>query len=217
MTEDYAARVQGEAIPKERVAAFLDRGGATPLGGAGNCATSHNTAAHARRHRQQRRWATQVVITDELARRACTERGLPPPPDALPTHLLNVPETDIAGLGSIIAAALSHSPATRALLADLEHEQDIPERAVRDYYDRNQDRFLTPDALRRGVDPYDESATSDIQPYGHVRHGIEHDLRQAAARRAFFTWLDKARADIEYAEGHEHPGDPTHQDHEHRH
>ncbi|MEU4484672.1 peptidyl-prolyl cis-trans isomerase [Streptomyces purpurascens] len=215
MREDYAATVDGTPIPRESVAAFLNAGSTPPSRGAGNRATSHHGAARA--DRQRRRWATQVVITDELARRACARRSLAPPDDVLPMQLLTVPETDIADLGSIIAAALSHSPAARALLADLEHEQDIPEAAVRDYYDRNQDRFLTPDALRRGVDPYDEPATSDIQPYGHVRHGIERDLRRAAARRAFFNWLDRARADIEYAEGHEHPGDPSHPDHEHRH
>ncbi|MFC9508135.1 peptidyl-prolyl cis-trans isomerase [Streptomyces sp. NPDC057002] len=157
-----------------------------------------------------------MIIADELARRACAERGLPPP-NALPTHLLNVPEPDVATLGSIIAAALTHSPAAQALLTDLEHEQDIPEAAVRDYYTRNRDRFLTPEALRRGVDPYDEPAPTDIHPYSRVRHRIERELRQAAAHRAFFTWLDEARADVEYAEGYEHPGDPTHQDHEHHH
>ncbi|MFC9682840.1 hypothetical protein [Streptomyces sp. NPDC056948] len=131
--------------------------------------------------------------------------------------MLTISETDIADLGSIVAAALAHSPTARALLADLEHEQVIPETAVQDYYTRNRDRFLTPEALRRGVDPYGEPAPTDIHPYTHVRHGIERELRRAAAHRAFFAWLDKARADVEYAEGYEHPGDPTHQDHEHRH
>jgi [acyl-carrier-protein] S-malonyltransferase len=212
MTSRYAALVNGTSIPKQHVDTFLS---AVALRGAGNCATSHDAAAHARRHRQQRRWATQVIVTDELARRACAERGLTPPDDVLPMQLLTIPETDVADLGSIVAAALSHSPAARALLADLEREQKVPETAVRDYYDRNLDRFLTPDALRRGADPYTEP--SDVQPYEQVRDAITRELRQAAARRAFFDWLDAARADVVYAEGHEHPGDPTHQDHEHRH
>ncbi|MFI6373534.1 peptidyl-prolyl cis-trans isomerase [Streptomyces sp. NPDC050546] len=215
MTSDHAARVRGEAIPRERVAAFLSGGSASPSRGAGNCATSPNGAARADRQRQ--RWATQVVITDELARQACAQRSLAPPDVVLPMRQLTVPEPDVATLGSIIAAALTHSPAARALLTDLEREQDIPESAVRDYYDRNRDRYLTPDALRRGIDPYDEPAPTDIHPYRHVRHGIESELRQAAAHRAFFTWLDEARAEVEYAEGYEHPGDPTHQDHEHHH
>ncbi|MET9762507.1 peptidyl-prolyl cis-trans isomerase [Streptomyces sp. NPDC006372] len=185
--------------------------------GAGNCATSHDTAAQARRHRQQRRWATQIVLIHDLALHACAERGLAPPDDLMPMQLLTIPESDIADLGSIVAASLAHSPAARALLSALEREQHIPDTAVRDYYDRNRDRFLTPEALRRGVDPYDEPAPTDIHPYGHVRHGIERELRHAAARRAFFDWLDEARADVEYAEGHEHPGDPTQPDHEHRH
>ncbi|MFJ4534450.1 peptidyl-prolyl cis-trans isomerase [Streptomyces tibetensis] len=197
-------------MPPHLRGAGLYRSAAPPRG-----ATSHDAAAQARRHRQQRRWATQIVVIHELAGRACAERGLAPPPDPRPMHLLTIPESDAADLGSIVAAALAHSPAARALLAALEHEQHIPETAVRDYYDRNLDRFLTPDALRRGADPY--AAPSDVQPYEQVRDAITRELRRAAARRAFFDWLDAARADVEYAEGHEHPGDPTHQDHEHRH
>ncbi|MFI7018559.1 peptidyl-prolyl cis-trans isomerase [Streptomyces sp. NPDC050164] len=223
MTEEYAASVHGDPIPKQHVDTFLSPD--SPRG-AGNCATNHTGAAHARQHlaalsaraaRQRRRWATQVIVTDELARRACAERDLAPPDDVLPMRLLTVPETDVADLGSIVAAALAHSPAARALLADLEREQHIPETAVRDYYDRNRDRFLTPEALRRGVDPFNTVEPSDVLPYDHVREGIEQELRHAAAHRAFFAWLDRARADVVYAEGHEHPGDPSHPDHEHRH
>ncbi|CAM5247705.1 peptidyl-prolyl cis-trans isomerase [Streptomyces coeruleorubidus] len=223
MKDEYAATVRGDPIPKQHVETFL---GTDALRGAGNCATSHDGAAAAHGHgaalsaraaRQRRRWATQVIVTDELARRACAERGLAPPNDVLPMQLLTVPEPDVADLGSIIAAALAHSPAARALLAALEREQHIPETAVRDYYDRNQDRFLTPEALRRGVDPYDAPDPSDIHPYEQVQDGIAQQLRHAAARRAFFDWLDRARADVVYAEGHEHPGDPSHPDHEHRH
>ncbi|MFF9804791.1 peptidyl-prolyl cis-trans isomerase [Streptomyces coeruleorubidus] len=214
MTEEYAALVRDHPIPKQHVETFLS---ANAPRGAGSCATSHDAAAQARRHRQRRRWATQVIVTDELARRACAERDLAPPDDVLPMYLLTIPETDVADLGSIIAAALAHSPAARALLAALEREQHIPETAVRDYYDRNRDRFLTPDALRRGIDPYDDPAPSDIRPYAQVHDGIAQRLRHAAARRAFFDWLDRARADVVYAEGHEHPGDPSHPDHEHRH
>ncbi|MGX5211883.1 hypothetical protein ACWKT3_24895 [Streptomyces violaceus] len=79
-------------------------------------------------------------------------------------QLLTVPETDIADLGSIVAAALAHSPAARALLADLERDQGIPETAVQDYYTRNRDRFLTPEALRRGVDPFAPAEPSDVLP-----------------------------------------------------
>ncbi|MFI6013508.1 peptidyl-prolyl cis-trans isomerase [Streptomyces sp. NPDC051243] len=202
----------------ERVDAFLS-------------ATSHNAPADGRRHipaltkdrlaradRQRRRWATQVVLIDELARRTCAERGLPVPPDVSPAAMLTVPEADVADLGSIVAAALAHSPAARLLLTTLENEQHIPEEAVRDYYDRNRDRYLTPQALRRGVDPYSPSAgPADFLPYERAREGIERNLRQAAGRWAFFGWLDQVRTGVEYAPGHEHPGDPTHQDHEHRH
>ncbi|MFG2551260.1 peptidyl-prolyl cis-trans isomerase [Streptomyces sp. NPDC048581] len=223
---DHAALVDGQAVPKARVDALL---AAVP---------PRDRVAHpeafARAERQRRRWATQVVVVDDLARRACTERGLLDggsatpqrgagncatshdgaaddrlPPPALPA------ERDVADLGSIVAAALAHSPAARLLLAALEAEQGIPEAAARDYYDRNRDRFLTAEALRKGIDPFHEAA--DVLPYEQVRDGITRDLRRAAGRRAFFDWLDRARTGVVYAAGHEHPGDPSHQDHEHRH
>lgn len=43
----------------------------------------------------------------------------------------------------VVAVELSHTPG-------------------RDYYDRNRDRFLTAQALRRGVDPFDEPAPADV-------------------------------------------------------
>ena len=233
---DHAAVVHGEPVPKERVDTFLEAVPERPDRGAGlypsaappRGATSHDGGSDNHRHsealsgparaeRQRRRWATQVVVADELARRACTERGLPPPAEVSPTLLLAVAEKDVADLGSIIAAALAHSPAARTLLAELEAEQDVPEEAVRDYYDRNRDRYLTPDALRRGVDPFRQTAPEDFLPYEQARERIARELRRAAGRRAFFAWFDRARADVVYAAGHEHPGDPSHPDHEHRH
>ncbi|MET7477703.1 peptidyl-prolyl cis-trans isomerase [Streptomyces sp. NPDC005648] len=213
---ERAATVRGRPIPKARVDSFLRTVPATPSRGARRY-DEHDEALSARAERQRRRWATQVVVADELARRACEERGLAPPPEASPTGILAIAGTDVADLGSIIAAALAHSPAARLLLAELEKRQEVPETAVRDYYDRNRDRFLTPDALRRGVDPFGRPAPDDFLPYGKVREGIERDLRKAAGRRAFFDWFDQARASVVYAAGHEHPGDPGHQDHEHRH
>jgi [acyl-carrier-protein] S-malonyltransferase len=203
-----AAVVHGETLAEERVDALLE---AVP-------ARDRETRpdALARAERQRRRWATQVVVADELARRACTERGLEPSAQAAP-HVLAVDEADVADLGSIVAVVLAYSPAARTLLAQLADEQDLPEAAVRDYYDRNRDRFLTQDALRRGVDPFGDAAPADFLPYADVREGIAHGLRQAAGRRAFFAWLDRARAGVVYAVGHEHPGDPSHPDHEHRH
>ncbi len=128
-----------------------------------------------------------------------------------------MPEADVADLGSIVAAALANSPAARLLLSALEAEQTVAETAVRDYYDRNPDRFLTPEALRRGVDPFGGATHTDFLPYEAAREGIARELRRAAGRQAFFDWLDQARTGVEYAHGHEHPGDPTHPDHEHRH
>ncbi|KOU61094.1 malonyl CoA-ACP transacylase [Streptomyces sp. MMG1533] len=205
----HAAMVNGEAVAKERVDALLR---AVPPRD-----RETRPEALARAERQRRRWATQVVVTDELARRACADRGLRPPAEASPAQVLAVAETDVADLGSIVAAALAHSPAARVLLARLEREQDIPEAAVRDYYERNRDRFLTPEALRRGTDPFGAAAGADFLPYEDARAAIVRELRRAAGRRAFFDWLDQARAGVVYAHGHEHPGDPSHPDHEHRH
>ena len=224
--KNHASWGKGDLAPKTCVDAFLQMVTGAPKGGPGNCATSHSGAAPARQpvvpspsaERQRRRWATQVVVADELARRACAERGLKPPPEVTPTTVPAVAQTDVADLGSIIAATMAHSPAARLLLTELEKEQDVPETAVRDYYDRNRDRYLIPDALRRGADPYSRAtAPGDFVPYADAREGIAQDLRRAAGHRAFFDWFDQARAEVVYATGHEHPGDPSHPDHEHRH
>ena len=209
MTE-HAAVVSGRPVPKRRVDALL---AAVPA----RDRESTRPEALARAERQRRRWATQVVVIDELAQRACGERGLKPPAEVSPDRVLAVAETDVADLGSIVAAALAHSPAARLLLAELEGEQEVAEGAVRDYYDRNRDRFLTTEALRRGVDPFGGVSSEDFVPYGQARTGIARELRRAAGRRAFFGWLDQAKAGVVYAVGHEHPGDPAHPDHEHRH
>ncbi|MDH6218626.1 peptidyl-prolyl cis-trans isomerase [Streptomyces pseudovenezuelae] len=210
MTSEHAAVVHGRAVPRQAVDALLESVPARDR-------ETTRPESLARAERQRRRWATQVVVADELARRACAERGLALPPEVSPTRLLAVAETDVADLGSIVAAALAHSPAARVLLAELEAEQDVPETAVRDYYERNPDRFLTPDALRRGVDPFGRPTPADFLPYGQVSGSVAAELRRAAGTRAFFAWFDRARADVEYAAGHEHPGDPAHPDHEHRH
>ncbi|MFF3375976.1 peptidyl-prolyl cis-trans isomerase [Streptomyces sp. NPDC002680] len=225
--EGACALVGGDPIPREEVEAVLAAVPARDVGGRGNAplqgrgelrdqpppARSQNTTPSA--ERQRRRWATQVVVADVLARRACAERGLPPPDT--PRTLGPVPEAAVAGLGSIVAVTLAYSPAARTLLTHLEARQDIPEAAVQEYYEHNRDRFLTADALRAGTDPFGVATDADFLPYEHVKAGIEAELRQAAGRRAFFSWLDLARADVVYAPGHEHPGDPSHPDHEHRH
>ncbi|MDX2910801.1 peptidyl-prolyl cis-trans isomerase [Streptomyces griseiscabiei] len=206
---DPAALVGGEPVPRGRVDAVLD---AVPARD-----REARPEGQARAERQRRRWATQVVVADELARRACAARGLAPQAGAAPARALAVSGTEVADLGSIIAVALAHSPAARTLLAALEAEQRVPEKAVRGYYDRNPDRFLTPEALRRGVDPYGGAAPGDFVPYDEAHEDVVRELRRAMGRQAFFDWLDRARADVEYTPGHEHPGDPSHPDHEHRH
>ncbi|MEW2049821.1 peptidyl-prolyl cis-trans isomerase [Streptomyces sp. NPDC005476] len=205
----HAALVGGAAVPVERVDTVLD---AVPARD-----PQTRPEALARAQRQRRRWATQVVVVDELARRACAERGLAPPPEVSPARVLAVSGTEVADLGSIVAVALAHSPAVRALLAALEAEQQVTQEAARAYYDRNPDRFLTAEALRRGVDPYGAARPGDFVPFRDVRDEVVRELRRAVGRQAFFDWLDGARAAVEYAPGYEHPGDPSHPDHEHRH
>ncbi|MEU6347717.1 peptidyl-prolyl cis-trans isomerase [Streptomyces sp. NPDC047072] len=205
-----AALIGPHTVPRTRVDALLS---AVP---ARDPETSRPESL-ARAERQRRRWATQVVVADELARRECAARGLKVPPEVAPERLLAVAESEVADLGSIVAAALAHSAAARTVLDALEAGQAVPEADVRDYYDRNRDRFLTPDALRRGVDPFGGTAPGDVLPYEDVREGVLEELRRAAGRRAFFGWLDQARSGVVYAHGHEHPGDPSHPDHEHRH
>jgi [acyl-carrier-protein] S-malonyltransferase len=122
---EHAAVVHGAAVPRHRVDALL---AAVPPRD-----RETRPESLARAERQRRRWATQVVVTDELARRACAERGLTPPAETPPSRLLAVDEADVADLGSIVAAALAHSPAARLLLAELEREQHVPEEGVRDY------------------------------------------------------------------------------------
>jgi [acyl-carrier-protein] S-malonyltransferase len=204
-----AALVHGDPLGTDRVEALL---AATPPRD-----PEAYREGRARAVRQHRRWAAQVVVTDELARRACAELGLRPPEDTAPPDVLAVDEADAAELGSIVAAALAYSPAARALLDRLEALQHLPEATLRDYYLRNPDRFLTPDALRRGADPFGATAPEDLTPYQEVRAGIEKELRQAMGRRAFFLWLDRERSDVVCSPGYEHPGDPGHPDHEHRH
>ncbi|MFJ3667052.1 peptidyl-prolyl cis-trans isomerase [Streptomyces sp. NPDC090106] len=206
----HAALIGPDPVPRTRVDTLL---AAVP---ARDPETSRPESL-ARAERQRRRWATQVVVADELARRECAARGLKVPPEAAPERLLAVSGSEVADLGSIVAAALAHSAAARVLLDALEGEQAVPEADVRDYYERNRDRFLTPDALRRGADPFEAAAPGDVMPYQDVREGVLRELRRAAGRRAFFGWLDLARGPVVYAQGHEHPGDPAHPDHEHRH
>ena len=209
LPEGVAALVHGDALATSDVDALLR---VVPPRDPGT-----RPDASARAERQRRRWATQVVVVDELARRACAERGLRPPEEVRPAQILAVAEEDVADLGSIVAAVLAHSPAARVLLAALEADQNVPETDVQDYYERNPDRFLSRDALRRGVDPFGRPDPADFLPYEGVREAVARELRRAAGRRAFFDWLDRARAGVVYAAGHEHPGDPSHPDHEHRH
>jgi hypothetical protein len=212
--EGAAAVVRGEPLPADRVEALLAI--VPPRDGPAGDAEAHR-AGRARAARQHRRWATQVVVADELARRACAELGVPVPEPRAAPRVLAVDEAEAARLGSILAAALAFSPAVRALLARLSEGVEVTAESARDYYDRNPDRFLTADALRRGIDPFHGAVAADFVPYERVRGEIEGELREALGRRELYARLDRDRAGVVYAPGYEHPGDPGHPDHEHRH
>lgn len=68
MTAEHAAVVRGAGVAKRRVDALL---AAVPA----RDPDATRPEALARAERQRRRWATQVVVIDELAQRACVERG----------------------------------------------------------------------------------------------------------------------------------------------
>ena len=125
-------------------------------------------------------------------------------------------EADVADLGSIVAAVLAHSPAARVLLAALESEQDVPEPAVRDYYDRNPDRFLTRTPCGAGSTP---SAGRKPRTACRTRAYVRASPTSCAGPPADGPSSPGSTGSRwgGVRPGHEHPGDPSHPDHEHRH
>jgi [acyl-carrier-protein] S-malonyltransferase len=69
-----------------------------------------------------------------------------------------------------------------------------------------------------GEDYYARNRDLYAEPYEEVREKIERELRQAAADRAFTSWLDRRHAAlVRLMPGFEHPADPRHPDATHRH
>lgn len=162
--------------------------------------------------RQLRRWLTQLLVTERLVRREATARALDPA-SAPPEHELMPDITARLELGSVTSAVLSASAMARALFAEITVDVEITEPEIADYHARNPHRFARP-----GRDHDGWLHRADEAPLHEVRAAIAEDLRQAARRRAFATWLDARRAHhVHLAPGYEHPGDPRQPDNTHRH
>lgn len=200
-----AATVHGQPIPAAVVDEWL---AALPV------RRAEQWPGAPRAERQRRRWMTQVVVGAELARQGCAERGLTPlGPDRAGFAPASAEET--ADLGGIAVAVLQASGHAQALLADFAARIEVSEAEARAYYERNVDRFLTPEGLAAGVDPFRNRRF--VRPFAAVRAGIESRLRAAGARRALVDWLDARQAGVRLAEGFEHPADPAQPDAEHKH
>jgi [acyl-carrier-protein] S-malonyltransferase len=141
--------------------------------------------------RQLRRWLTQLLVTErvagtEAAARGLTAGGAPSEDELLPDTTARLE------IGSVASSVLA-DPLARALFVSITAAIDVTEAQVRDYRDRNPQRF------------------------GSASEVADH-LRGAARRRAFRLWLDARCAElVELAPGYEHPGDPRQPDNTHRH
>lgn len=194
---DIVARVAGKPVPASVVAERLTGLYAGPHAG--------RFPHHGREARQLRRWVGQLVIAETVCEVTAREAGLPPCPE--PVLLDEVARVE---LGSLATAVLDSSPYARAVYRDLAAGCVIPESQAEEFYQRNRDLFLTPEALGRG-------GTATL-PYSQVRGQVLHRLRDAATRRRFLRWLDARTAElVTPCPGWEHPGDPAQPDNTHRH
>lgn len=95
--------------------------------------------------RRLRRWVAQLLLTEALVRAEADRLGVTadsaPPADVAEAVRL-------AATGSLAAAALSAQPLARALFDRVSQDIDVDESAVRDYYDRNADRWRRPARCR---------------------------------------------------------------------
>ena len=172
--------------------------------------------------RQLRRWLTQLLVTERVIAAEAAARGLtagdaggraPAEHEVLPDATARLE------LGSVTSAVLSESALARALFVELTAGVDVPEEQIRGYHERNPHRFATaPADPNAGGWRLPPAAHDAPPPLARVRAAITAELRGAARRRAFATWLDGRRAElVRLAPGYEHPGDPRQPDNTHRH
>jgi [acyl-carrier-protein] S-malonyltransferase len=161
--------------------------------------------------RQLRRWLTQLLVTERVIEIEAAGRGVTAPAPGADEVLPDA--TARLEIGSVASAVLSASTLARALFAELTMAVDVTEDEVRGYHARNPYRFAP---ARRGAGGWHEPPQQP--PLAQVRARIVDELRGAARRRAFATWLDGRRAELVRLEpGYEHPGDPRQPDNTHKH
>jgi [acyl-carrier-protein] S-malonyltransferase len=160
--------------------------------------------------RQLRRWLTQLLVTERLLELEAKDLD----PATAPSGDELMPDvTARLELGSVTSAALTSSQPARALFAHVTARVDVTDDEITSYHDRNPQRFAPPSRDTNGW-----LHTSAAPSLHDVREAIAAELRQAARRRAFVTWLDARRAELVHlASGYEHPGDPRQPDNTHRH
>jgi len=202
-----AATVAGQPIPiaevdaRERALRSSELAAALPAAG-----TSEG--------RQLRRWLTQLLATERVVHVEATARGL----DACAAPAEHELLPDAAArleLGSVTSAVLGSSALARALFAEVTADVDVTDGEVDDYHARNPRRFAGRQRDRHG---WSVPTSAAAPPLAEVRRTIADELRAAARRRAFATWLDGRRAELVHlALGFEHPGDPRQPDNTHKH
>lgn len=201
-----AATVAGKGIP----VAEVDAREATLRAGA---LAGSLPVAGTREGRQLRRWLTQLLVTERVIAVEAAARGVQPP--APSEHELLPDVTARLELGSVTSAVLSGSPLARALYAVITEDVEVTDSDIEAYHARNPYRFALPG---RGAGTGWDVPAGEPPPLPSVRAAIAAELRAAARRRAFATWLDGRRANlVRLAPGYEHPGDPRQPDNIHRH
>ncbi|GAA4189795.1 malonyl CoA-ACP transacylase [Streptosporangium oxazolinicum] len=96
--------------------------------------------------RQLRRWAVQLLVTEQVVADEAARRGLsaacdPSKPPEPPEPPLELDATARLELGSVLAAVLAASPLAQALYREMTSGVTVGDREVAAYYAANQDRY----------------------------------------------------------------------------
>ncbi|MFC4535056.1 DUF7158 domain-containing protein [Sphaerisporangium dianthi] len=153
-----AAEVGEQVIPVAHVDAREAELRAGPL-------ASRLPRPHSAEGRNLRRWLVQVLVTEALVEQESAALGIEGPGDApRPAPALTL--SAALRTGGVIAAVSAAMPQARALREAVTAGFQVPEEAVRAYYDRNLDRFTRPET--RHVSRIDGERVSS---FGPVRRG----------------------------------------------
>jgi [acyl-carrier-protein] S-malonyltransferase len=149
---------------------------------------------HSAEGRTMRRWLVQVLATEAVVEHEAGRLGLAA--DGAPPGAVTLAEA--LRTGGVVAAVTAAHPLARRLRDRVAPHRAAGDGQVRDYYERNRDRY--PGA------------------YAEARAEIAARLGAAERERRFARWLDERFAAlVRLAPGFEHPGDPRHPDATHRH